>query len=222
MKIVFGADHGGFELKETLKKHCLDSGYQIEDLGTHSTDSCDYPLIADKVAAALANGAADFGILVCGTGIGISIAANRHKGIRAALLYNDAVAEGRLASFLTEWMKRNAVNEVIAPNDSALAAAARNAGIKVEAEGFAERRYIWDPRTRQLALMPRRYPEASIKNLKEAVEQSVRMVRSGEVTAFVETGGEWIERLCPIVVETVCIHSDSVIAVDLAELLRKC
>ncbi len=137
-------------------------------------------------------------------------------------LYNDAVAEGRLASFLTEWMKRNAVNEVIAPNDSALAAAARNAGIKVEAEGFAERRYIWDPRTRQLALMPRRYPEASIKNLKEAVEQSVRMVRSGEVTAFVETGGEWIERLCPIVVETVCIHSDSVIAVDLAELLRKC
>ena len=92
MKIVFGADHGGFELKETLKKHCLDSGYQIEDLGTHSTDSCDYPLIADKVAAALANGAADFGILVCGTGIGISIAANRHKGIRAALLYNDAVA----------------------------------------------------------------------------------------------------------------------------------
>lgn len=92
MRVAIGADHGGFELKEYLKKSCQDKGIEIVDLGTYSTESCDYPLIADKVAAEIIRGGADFGVLVCGTGIGISIAANRHKGIRAALLYNDAVA----------------------------------------------------------------------------------------------------------------------------------
>lgn len=92
MKVAIGADHGGFELKEYLKKSCQDKGIEIVDLGTYSAESCDYPLIADKVAAEIIRGGADFGVLVCGTGIGISIAANRHKGIRAALLYNDAVA----------------------------------------------------------------------------------------------------------------------------------
>lgn len=92
MKVAIGADHGGFELKEYLKKSCQDKGIEIVDLGTYSAESCDYPLIADKVAAEILRGGADFGVLICGTGIGISIAANRHKGIRAALLYNDAVA----------------------------------------------------------------------------------------------------------------------------------
>lgn len=92
MRVAIGADHGGFELKEYLKKICQDKGIEIVDLGTYSAESCDYPLIADKVAAEIIRGGADFGVLVCGTGIGISIAANRHKGIRAALLYNDAVA----------------------------------------------------------------------------------------------------------------------------------
>ncbi len=92
MKIVIGADHGGFELKEYVKKYCQDKGVIVQDLGTYSAESCDYPLIADKVAEAVQQGQAEFGILICGTGIGISIAANRHKGIRAALLYNDAVA----------------------------------------------------------------------------------------------------------------------------------
>lgn len=92
MKVAIGADHGGFELKEYLKKSCQDKGIEIVDLGTYSAESCDYPLIADKVAAEIIRGGADFGVLICGTGIGISIAANRHKGIRAALLYNDAVA----------------------------------------------------------------------------------------------------------------------------------
>ena len=92
MKVAIGADHGGFELKEYLKKSCQDKGIEIVDLGTYSAESCDYPLIADKVAAEIIRGGADFGVLICGTGIGISIAANRHKGIRAALLYSDAVA----------------------------------------------------------------------------------------------------------------------------------
>lgn len=92
MNIAIGADHGGFELKEALKKHYAAKGVILKDLGTYSEESCDYPLIADKLAQELASGAADTGILICGTGIGISIAANRHKGIRAAVLYSDEVA----------------------------------------------------------------------------------------------------------------------------------
>ena len=89
MRIVIGADHGGFELKEFLKNEYKNKGIDLKDLGTYSPESCDYPLIADKVAEAILSGEADLGILICGTGIGISIAANRHKGIRAALLYNN-------------------------------------------------------------------------------------------------------------------------------------
>ena len=92
MRIVIGADHGGFELKEFLKNEYKNKGIDLKDLGTYSPESCDYPLIADKVAEAILSGEADLGILICGTGIGISIAANRHKGIRAALLYNNEVA----------------------------------------------------------------------------------------------------------------------------------
>ena len=92
MTIVIGADHGGFELKEFLKSEYKNKGIELKDLGTYSPESCDYPLIADKVAEAILSGEADLGILICGTGIGISIAANRHKGIRAALLYNNEVA----------------------------------------------------------------------------------------------------------------------------------
>lgn len=92
MTIVIGADHGGFELKEFLKNEYKNKGIELKDLGTYSAESCDYPLIADKVVEAILSGEADLGILICGTGIGISIAANRHKGIRAALLYNNEVA----------------------------------------------------------------------------------------------------------------------------------
>ena len=84
MRVAIGADHGGFELKEYLKKICQDKGIETADLGTYSTESCDYPLIADKVAAEIIRGGADFGVLICGTGIGISISANKVKGIRAA------------------------------------------------------------------------------------------------------------------------------------------
>ncbi len=92
-KIAIGSDHGGFELKEKLINHYKNQGVNFVDLGTHSSDSCDYPDIADKMAESVLKGEADLGILICGTGIGISIAANRHKGIRAAILYDDFTAE---------------------------------------------------------------------------------------------------------------------------------
>lgn len=92
MKIAIAADHGGFELKEALKKHYREQGTEVLDLGTDSQASVDYPDYAAKMAEFILSKKADLGILICGTGIGISIAANRYKGIRAALLYNDEVA----------------------------------------------------------------------------------------------------------------------------------
>jgi len=92
MKVVIGADHGGFEMKEFIKKNYGVSLIEWIDVGTASLESCDYPVIADKVAEIINGGKADLGVLICGTGIGISIAANRHKGIRAAILYSDEVA----------------------------------------------------------------------------------------------------------------------------------
>ena len=84
MKLAMGADHGGYSLKEILKKHLVEAGHEVLDLGTHDTSSCNYPDYAAKVAYAVADKEADLGILVCGTGIGMSIAANKVKGIRAA------------------------------------------------------------------------------------------------------------------------------------------
>ena len=90
--VALAADHGGFELKEFLKNNFEYSNISWIDIGTYNSESCDYPLIADKLAEVILNKQADIGVLICGSGIGISIAANRHKGIRAALLYNDEVA----------------------------------------------------------------------------------------------------------------------------------
>jgi ribose 5-phosphate isomerase B len=83
--IAMAADHAGYPLKESLKADLEARGCEVLDLGTHSLDSVDYPDFAAKLADALASGKADRGLLVCGTGIGISIAANRHAHIRAAL-----------------------------------------------------------------------------------------------------------------------------------------
>ncbi len=83
--IAIGADHGGFELKEHIKKHLDELGVEYKDYGTYSEDSVDYPDCAAPVCRAVQNNDADKGILICGTGIGISMAANKHKGIRAAL-----------------------------------------------------------------------------------------------------------------------------------------
>ena len=85
MKIAIGADHGGYSLKEILIDDLKSSGYDLEDLGTYSTDSVDYPDFSQKVCNQVTQGQADLGILICGTGIGMSIAANKHQGIRAAL-----------------------------------------------------------------------------------------------------------------------------------------
>ncbi|MEF9934894.1 MAG: ribose 5-phosphate isomerase B [Clostridium sp.] len=84
MKIALGSDHGGFNLKKLIIEHLESKGIEYEDLGCHSLESCDYPVYGHKVAKAVANKEFDFGILVCGTGIGISIAANKVPGIRAA------------------------------------------------------------------------------------------------------------------------------------------
>ena len=78
MKIAIGSDHGGFELKEFLKNNYQDIDWF--DIGTYSSESCDDPVIADKMADVINSGQADMGVLICGTGVGISIAANRHKG----------------------------------------------------------------------------------------------------------------------------------------------
>ena len=84
MKIAIGCDHGGFELKQAVIKFLEANGYEYKDYGTYDTQSCDYPDIAIPVAEAVAAGEFDRGILICGTGIGIGIAANKVKGIRAA------------------------------------------------------------------------------------------------------------------------------------------
>ncbi len=83
--IALGADHAGFELKEALKAWLIDEGYQVLDYGTHTTDSVDYPDYAAQVAWAVADQKVERGVLVCGTGIGMAIAANKVPGVRAAL-----------------------------------------------------------------------------------------------------------------------------------------
>ena len=94
MKLVVGSDHGGFDLKNDILTFLQSkSGIQFEDVGTYSSESVDYPDFADKVVQSILKGDADRGVLVCGTGIGISIKANRYKGIRAALVYDAFTAE---------------------------------------------------------------------------------------------------------------------------------
>ena len=86
MKITIGSDHGAVELKEEVKKVLAEfEGVEVKDVGTFGTDSVDYPDIAEQVCADVVSGAADRGIVLCGTGLGISIAANKIKGIRCAL-----------------------------------------------------------------------------------------------------------------------------------------
>ena len=89
MDIVIGCDHAGFDLKETCRAHLERAvEHRVVDLGVFSTDSCDYPLIAHRVAGAVSAGKYPVGILVCGSGLGMSMAANRHRGVRAALCHN--------------------------------------------------------------------------------------------------------------------------------------
>ena len=86
MKIALGCDHGGYAMKEDIKKQLEGLGHEVKDCGTYSTESCDYPIFGEAAARAVASGECEYGIVVCTTGIGISIAANKVKGIRCALL----------------------------------------------------------------------------------------------------------------------------------------
>jgi ribose 5-phosphate isomerase B len=92
MKIVIGSDHGGFELKNQIVHYLKENNIEVTDKGTDSLASVDYPDYAEKVGLAVLNEPYDFGILICGTGIGISIAANKIPGIRAALVYDEQTA----------------------------------------------------------------------------------------------------------------------------------
>jgi len=85
LKVALGADHGGFELKETIRRHLETQGIEVQDFGTHSKDSVDYPKYGFAVGSAIIKEKADLGIVVCGTGLGISMAANKIPGIRAAV-----------------------------------------------------------------------------------------------------------------------------------------
>ena len=85
MKIAVACDHGAYDLKQTLVAHLTKKGYEVVDFGCHSKDSCDYPDFAGPAAKAVAKGSCDRGVLLCTTGIGVSITANKVRGIRAAL-----------------------------------------------------------------------------------------------------------------------------------------
>lgn len=93
-RVVIGSDHGGFQLKEAIKAHLVkEPDYQIMDVGVYDKTSFDYPLIARKVVKGILSGGFSKGILICGTGIGMSIMANRYKGIRAALCHDHYTAK---------------------------------------------------------------------------------------------------------------------------------
>ncbi len=91
-RIAIGSDHAGFALKQQLAEHLREVGHEVDDLGTHSEESVDYPEYGAKVARAVVEGQAEYGVCVCGTGIGIGIAANKVKGARAAVVHDTTSA----------------------------------------------------------------------------------------------------------------------------------
>jgi ribose 5-phosphate isomerase B len=88
MKVVIASDHGGFQYKNLLSKEIIDRGYELADLGAFSEAPSDYPDYAEAVANALLNGVAEKGILICGSGVGVSVAANKFKGVRAGVCHD--------------------------------------------------------------------------------------------------------------------------------------
>lgn len=92
-KIAVGSDHAGFNLKNTIKKYLEEKGYEVKDCGTNSTDSCDYPIYAKAVAKSVVSGEYEKGILCCGSGVGVSIVANKVKGVRAVLAHESLTAK---------------------------------------------------------------------------------------------------------------------------------
>ena len=92
MKIAIGADHAGFVYKSKIVEYLTSKGFEVQDFGTFSTDSVDFPDFAHPTASAVENGEAEFGILICGSGQGVNMTANKHQGIRSALCWNTDIA----------------------------------------------------------------------------------------------------------------------------------
>ena len=124
MKISMACDHGGLELKNALKAHLLDKGYLVCDFGTYTTDSCDYPDYAKLAAQAVSTGECDFGVVVCTTGIGVSIVANKVKGVRCALCQNADMAtmtrKHNNANVIAFGQKYTSVADAVAMTDAFL------------------------------------------------------------------------------------------------------
>lgn len=92
MKVAIGSDHAGYDLKEYLKEYLTSKGYEVLDKGPYSDERCDYPDFAHQVATAIENNSVDFGVLMCGSGNGINMAANKHQEIRSALCWIPEIA----------------------------------------------------------------------------------------------------------------------------------
>lgn len=135
-------------------------------------------------------------------------------------LYNDSCADAVLSGHLADWLRKNGIMEIITPGDSEMARCARDRGITVVAEAFAERRYDYDPATRRLSLVKRSKPYACIHECDEAVTHTAGILDKGQVQAVVENAdGSTRTQTVPITADTVCIHSDSDIALELAHKL---
>jgi ribose 5-phosphate isomerase B len=93
MRVAIGADHAGFEVKERLRAHLTKEGHDVKDVGTTSPEPCDYADFASRVARAVAHGEVERGVLVCGSGVGMSMAANKVPGVRAAMVTDEWLAE---------------------------------------------------------------------------------------------------------------------------------
>jgi len=92
LRIVIGGDHAGTELKRKLKEHLVQQGMEVVDVGTYSNDSVDYPDFAHAVGLGVSTGSAELGVVICGSGNGVNISANKHKGVRSALAWKPEVA----------------------------------------------------------------------------------------------------------------------------------
>ena len=93
MKVAIGSDHAGFQLKETLKAYLQSKGFEVKDFGTHSEERADYPDFAHPVAHAVETNAVERGVLICGSGNGVNITANKHHNVRSALCWNEEIAK---------------------------------------------------------------------------------------------------------------------------------
>lgn len=124
-KLAIGNDHAGYELKAQIVKHLLSKGYDVKDFGAYSSDRADYPDFAHPLSSAIEAGEYDLGILICGSGNGISMTANKHQGIRSAVCWNKEIAElARLhndANIIALPARFIDVNEAIASVDIFLA-----------------------------------------------------------------------------------------------------